>query len=115
VGKRTERFLSAYDRQGNDDLREQQMNTVTATELKRRGLAVIEERLRVGPVHLVKRNRAAAVVLSMAEYSELLQSKPAPGPPRLSAIQWLIRQRPIGSKSKRQLARELRAERKSWG
>ena len=38
------------------------MNTLTAAELKRRGMAAIEDSLRHGPVHLVKYNRPSAVV-----------------------------------------------------
>lgn len=45
-------------------------NTLTVAELKRRGMAAIEEGLRHGPVHIVKRSRPAAVVLS---------EKPTPG------------------------------------
>ena len=37
-------------------------NILTAAELKRRGMAAIEEGLQKGPVHIVKRNRPAAVV-----------------------------------------------------
>lgn len=90
------------------------MNSLTAAELKRRGMAAIEERLRHGPVHLVKRNRAAAVVLSEAQYAELTQAKQGPAHPGMTALQWLLSQPATGSKSKRQLDRELRAERDSW-
>ena len=91
------------------------MNTLTATELKRRGMAAIEERLRCGPVvHLIKRNRTTAVVISVEAYAELLQSRPASERPRMTAIQWLLSQPATGSNSKRQLRRELRAERKNW-
>lgn len=47
-------------------------NTLTAGELKRRGLAAIEEKLRLGPVHVIKRNRPAVVVLSEEEFAELV-------------------------------------------
>ena len=40
------------------------MNILTVAEIKRRGMAAIEEGLRDGPVHIVKRNKPAAVVLS---------------------------------------------------
>ena len=33
------------------------MNTLTAAELKRRGMAAIDDGLRHGPVHLMKRNK----------------------------------------------------------
>jgi PHD/YefM family antitoxin component YafN of YafNO toxin-antitoxin module len=90
------------------------MNTLTAAELKRRGIAAIEERLRRGPVHLVKRNRAAAVVLTEQQYAALLQDKPGAAQPGMTAIQWLLSQPVTGKKPKRQLDRELHAERESW-
>ena len=40
------------------------MNTVSAAEVTRRGMAAIEEALDKGPVHILKRNRPAAVVLT---------------------------------------------------
>ena len=90
------------------------MNTLTAAELKRRGMAAIEERLRRGPVHLVKRNKAAAVVLTEEQYEQLAQGRRSAAVPGMSAIQWLLSQPVIGTKSRRQLDRELRAERASW-
>ena len=90
------------------------MNTLTAAELKRRGMAAIEERLRRGPVHLVKRNKAAAVVLTEEQYEQLAQGQRSAAVPGMSAIQWLLSQPVIGTKSRRQLDRELRAERASW-
>ncbi len=47
------------------------MNILTNEQIKRRGIAAVEEALLHGPVHLVKRNRPAAVVLSEVEYSRL--------------------------------------------
>lgn len=90
------------------------MNTLTAAELKRRGMAAIEERLRRGPVHLVKRNKAAAVVLTEQQYAELSQAKSSSAPAGMTAVQWLLSQPASGRKSKRQLQRELREERDSW-
>jgi PHD/YefM family antitoxin component YafN of YafNO toxin-antitoxin module len=90
------------------------MNTLTAAELKRRGMAAIEERLRRGPVHLVKRNKAAAVVLTEEQYEQLSQGRRDAALPGMNAIQWLLSQPMIGAKSRRQLDRQLRAERESW-
>lgn len=75
------------------------MNTLTAAELKRRGMAAIEEGLRRGPVHLVKRNRPAAVVISEDEYRRLAQGKPA-APLGVTAVQWLLAQASTGKRSK---------------
>ena len=90
------------------------MNTLTAAELKRRGMAAIEELLRRGPVHLVKRNRAAAVVLTEQQYEELSRGRSGAAQPGMTAIQWLLGRPVTGKKSRRQIDRELRAERESW-
>ena len=63
------------------------MNILTNEQIKRRGIAAVEEALRKGPVHLVKRNRPAAVVLSEGEYSRLTApavSRRAAAPKRTS-------------------------------
>src|ERR1035437_8851557 len=65
------------------------MNILTAAELKRRGMAAIEEGLRRGPIHIVKRNRPTAVVLSEDEYARLAQNK-AVAPTGMTALQWLL-------------------------
>lgn len=36
------------------------LNVLRSAELKRRGIAAVEEVLRPGPVHLIKRNRPAS-------------------------------------------------------
>jgi prevent-host-death family protein len=87
-------------------------NILTVAELKRRGMAAIEDGLRRGPVHIVKRNRPAAVVLSEAEYQRLAQGRMAV-PGGLSALQWLLAQPASGQRSKAQLDSALRAER-TW-
>lgn len=85
-------------------------NTLTSAEIKRHGLAVIEERLAQGPVHLMKRNRRAAVVLSEAEYARLLQAQPKAVPGQ-SALQWLLTQAPQGQRSRAEIDAELEAGR----
>lgn len=47
-------------------------NTLAAGELKRRGLAAIEERLARGPVHIIRGNRPAVVALSEGDFAELV-------------------------------------------
>ena len=86
------------------------MNTLTVSELKRRGMAAIEEGLRSGPVHIVKRNKPAAVVLSEADYQALAQGR-APALVGVTAVQWLLNQRSIGMRSKAQIDATLNAER----
>ena len=50
-----------------------ELNTVAAQELKRRGVIALEENLKRGPVHVLKRNRPVCVVLSEEEFRELVE------------------------------------------
>lgn len=86
------------------------MNTLTVAELKRRGMAAIEEGLRRGPVHIVKRNRPAAVVLSEDDYQRLAQGKAA-APSGVTAMQWLLSQPAAGKRSKARIDADLKAGR----
>jgi prevent-host-death family protein len=74
-------------------------NTLTAAALKRRGMAAIEDALRHGPVHIVKRNKPAAVVLSEDEYRRLTGSQPGSIPGQ-TALQWLLTQPAVGTRDK---------------
>jgi len=47
------------------------INIVAAQDIKRRGMRAVDEALQRGPVHVVRNNRAAYVVLSPAEFDEL--------------------------------------------
>ncbi len=87
-------------------------NILTAAEIKRRGLAAIEESLRRGPVHLVKRNKAAAVVLSEEDYQRLTAGRPQ-ARPGMTAVQWLLAQPAAGTRSKADIDAALAKER-AW-
>jgi hypothetical protein len=47
------------------------LNVLRSAELKPRSIAAVKEALCADPVHLLKRNSSAAVVLSEAEYNRL--------------------------------------------
>lgn len=86
-------------------------NTLTTAELKRRGIAAIEDGLRQGPVRLLKRNKAAAIVLSPEDYERLIGRKAA-GIPGMTALQWLLATRPDGAGREREdIDRHLQEER----
>jgi prevent-host-death family protein len=87
-------------------------NTLTVAMLKRRGMAAIEEGLRRGPIHIVKRNKPAAVVLSEDEYARLIGSQPGKLPGQ-TAVQWLLAQPASGLRSKEDIDDALNAER-NW-
>lgn len=86
-------------------------NTITVGELKRRGMAALEEGLRHGPVRIVKRNRAAAVVLSEEDYLRLTGGQ-APARPPVTALHWLLAQ-PAGTRDKVEIDTDLARDR-AW-
>lgn len=85
-------------------------NTLTVAEIKRRGMAAIEEGLRRGPVHIIKRNKPAAVVLTEEEYQRLAHGKVARRQ-GMTAVQWLLTQPVTGARSKEEIDAELKGER----
>lgn len=87
-------------------------NTLTAAELKRRGMAAIEEGLARGPVRIIKRNRAVAVVLSVAEYGRLTTAQPL-AEPGLTALQWLLTHGTTDGRSKEEIDESLARDR-AW-
>lgn len=93
------------------------MNLLTAAELKRRGMAAIEEGLRRGPVYIVKRNKPAAVVLSEADYSRLAQAAEASrgAKAKTGALDWLRNHKSPVPRSRADIDAELRTEREHWG
>ncbi|MCP9900332.1 hypothetical protein KBZ12_07940 [Cyanobium sp. Cruz CV13-4-11] len=85
-------------------------NTLTVAEIKRRGMAAIQEALLRGPVHILKRNRPSAVILSEADYETILSAQ---RPPIASgtALRWLLQEPITGIRSKADLDAELQANR----
>lgn len=51
------------------------MNTIAAQEIKRRGISSIDEKLREGPVYVIKNNEPKYVVLSEDRYRELVEAE----------------------------------------
>ena len=86
------------------------MNTLASAELKRRGMAAIEEGLRHGPVHIVKRNKPAAVVISEDEYQRLVHGRVVKST-GMSAVQWLLSQPATDKRSKAQIDADLKTGR----
>ncbi|MEK6789317.1 MAG: type II toxin-antitoxin system Phd/YefM family antitoxin [Pseudomonadota bacterium] len=87
------------------------MNMVSAQDIKRRGMVVIEEALQQGPVRILKYNRPAAVVLSENDYQHLLAGQQT----RSHSVQeWLAAYTPTGGRSRADIDRELAQERADW-
>jgi PHD/YefM family antitoxin component YafN of YafNO toxin-antitoxin module len=87
------------------------LNTLTAAELKRRGMVAIEDGLRQGPLHIVKRNKPMAVVLTEAEYQRLAIGSSLMPSGGMTALQWLLSSEPAGKRSKAEIDAELKAGR----
>jgi hypothetical protein len=87
-------------------------NGLTVAELKRRGMAAIEDGLRQGPVRIFKRNKAAAVVLSESDYQRLTTAaSDRMAVPGLSAMAWLLAHPLHGQRRKSDIDRQLAAQR----
>lgn len=90
-------------------------NTLSSADLKRRGVAAIEQALQHGPVHVLKRNRPAAVILTEQAY-RLLQQRAQQAGTRAdgSAVRWLL-ELPIANspRSKDEIDAAL-AEERDW-
>ena len=51
------------------------MNTIPAQEIKRRGIAAVDELITKGDVHIIRNNQPQYVVLSQERYEELLEAQ----------------------------------------
>lgn len=91
---------------------DQPLNVLRSAELKRRGIAAVEQALQAGPVHLLKRNSPTAVVLSEADYNRLMRLAARPAPSESSCLNWLLALPPAATaRSKQQIDTELRQDR----
>jgi len=85
-------------------------NVISAQEIKRRGISTVDEALRRGPVHVIRRNRPSYVILSEADYRRLVG--------RREAVEHLwdrvLADEPAGRRSADDVQRQLRAERDGW-
>ena len=92
------------------------MNIVTNALIKRRGIAAIEDALRLGPVHLFKRNRPAAVVISEAEYARLTaRDRGQPQSPKSASFaEWFMAKGNPGTLDARGLAARVAEARDGW-
>ena len=51
------------------------MNTIPAQEVKRRGIAAVDELIAKGDLHIIRNNQPQYVVLSEKRYQELLETQ----------------------------------------
>ena len=85
-------------------------STITAKEIKRRGISAVDEALRQGPVHVIQRNRPRYVILSEEDYQRL-----ALGPQARAAPWSRVMGEDAGTgRSKSDIDRQLHEERGNW-
>ena len=51
------------------------MNTIPAQEIKRRGIAAVDDLIETGDVHIIKNNQPQYVVLTETRYRELIEAQ----------------------------------------
>jgi PHD/YefM family antitoxin component YafN of YafNO toxin-antitoxin module len=61
------------------------MNTIPAQEIKRRGIAAVDELIAKGDVHIIRNNQPQYVVLSQERYEELLEAQEEASEARIRA------------------------------
>ena len=53
------------------------MRTIPAREIKRRGISAVDELLKQGPVHVIKNDEPAYVIMDLSRFEELLEAEHA--------------------------------------
>ena len=89
------------------------MNTITAVDLKHRGMMAIEKALAFGPVHILKDNKPTVVVLRESDYHALLLQKSAQNS-NDTALNWIMDYKPAGALSKEEIDIRITEERHVW-
>jgi prevent-host-death family protein len=90
------------------------MNTISAQELKRHGVAVLEGLLENGPVAVTKHHQPACVVLSVAQYRKLSERMTPSFGERPMTISELLTLPASGTKQRDEIDEAIRTERESW-
>jgi PHD/YefM family antitoxin component YafN of YafNO toxin-antitoxin module len=93
------------------------MNTIRASEVKRRGVAALEEAVENGPVHVIKNNRPTLVVLNERQYAGLAagDAHTARSSPRMSVWDYVVNRPHEGTRTRKEINAQIREERGSWG
>ncbi len=83
------------------------MTMMAVQEIKRRGISAVDEGLAHGPVHLIKSNHPAYVVMSEATYQEMLTDL---AEARLAASENDLKAGRVRRGTSAQLMKELRSQ-----
>ncbi len=95
------------------------MNTISAQDLCRRGIAALKEALKKGPVHIVDESGPVCVVLTEEAYNlgfhaaQASQTEPAQ-PQGESLFERMLKKPATGTKTREELDARLCAMRDEW-
>ena len=81
------------------------MNILPANEIKRHGVSVIEKKLKLGPVHVLKHNTPVFVVITEQEYTLLSKGHSHSG------LFHLLDKKASGTRSRKDIDKQLSQER----
>ena len=90
------------------------MNTLPATEIKRRGVAAIDESIKFGPVHIIKNNHLKYVVLREEDYEKLISCSSQSAHVKTSLWEILENRPWSGQRKKTEIKNQIKKERDSW-
>jgi len=83
------------------------MSSMPVQEIKRRGMSAVDEALAEGPVQLIKSNRVAYVVMSEADYRQLMNDL---AEARLSASEMDLRKGRVRRGESKELMKALMSD-----
>lgn len=85
-------------------------NTITANEIKRRGISAVDEALQHGPVHVIQRNRPRYVILSEEDYRRMKDLPQA----RTNLWNQLLAGSGESGRPRQEIDEQLQEERGAW-
>lgn len=87
------------------------MQTLSASEIKRRGILAVEQMLPAGPIHIIKNNKLKFVVLSEEDYQNLVQrTKHKKG----LGLSEMLKKPATGTMSRRSINQRIEKMRNDW-
>lgn len=88
------------------------MRTLSASEIKRRGIIAVEQMLPAGPIHIIKNNKLKCVVLSEKDYENLiLKSKHK----KSLGLSQMLEKPATGTMNRHSISKRIEKMRNEWG
>lgn len=84
------------------------MQILSANDIKKHGVSIIEKHIKYGPVHILKHNRPVFVVLTEQDYQLLSQKS------HRSGLFLMLEKTTAGKRSRESIDKQLSEERDAW-